>query len=91
MNTPDRIVLKHLGVAVAGSLATGVLAVLLLQALGIAVPSTVTGLGLVGAWFGVSLRRAAQEAFAAGQAARVARGPTRRRSTSSACLRVAGS
>ena len=69
MNTPDRIVLKHLGVAVAGSLGTGVLAVLLLQALGVAVPSTVTGLGLVGAWFGVSLRRAAQEAFAAGQAA----------------------
>lgn len=30
MNTPDHIVLKHLGVAVAGSLATGVLSVLLL-------------------------------------------------------------
>ncbi len=69
MSTPDHIVLKHLGVAVVGSLATGVLSVLLLQALGVAVPSTVTGLGLVGAWFGVSLRRAAQEAFAAGQAA----------------------
>lgn len=69
MNTPDRIVLKHLIVATAGTLGTGVLGGLLLRAFDIAVPSTVTGLGLLAAWFGVSLRRAVQEAFAAGQAA----------------------
>ena len=68
MTTPHRIVFTHLGMAVVGSLASGALAVGVLHALAIPVPRTVSGLGLVGAWFGMALHRGVQQAYAAGQA-----------------------
>ncbi|MEC7946866.1 MAG: hypothetical protein VX265_04815 [Myxococcota bacterium] len=66
MKTPDRIALKHLGIAAAGIIGTYIGVVLLLQAASIAIPPSVSGLGVVGAWLGIGLRRAVTEAYAAG-------------------------